>query len=701
MHFLLLLSFTIWNIIHSTHALPSRLMLPGIRTSHILTDVSSLCLTTSRVMSYIQNSNYGRSQSGGQNIPVNALPQSSENWHLDPKTLENLEKMFYLKNRRYSPYKNKFTQESYTASEVIENLNRELIKNYEENKKNLENDLREIASKNLYGDVPFPDEWDDEIDLDISVSPTLRQHHRRSREDPSRAAGSSDGRPKSREIGFIDPLGIYRYKNPSIFVKDDRKPGSQTRKTRNRGGGGASGNDEFSGDGNFQILRNSEYTFNDVGGYKKIKAELLQTSDILLNYEKYAKYNVRPPKGIIFEGPPGNGKTLMAKGFSGELDVNFIPVSGSEFSEKYVGVGASRIRELFKLADENKPCIIFIDEIDALARKRGMDSVSSNSEKDQTLNQLLISLDGFKQSNGVFVIGATNRIDLLDPALIRPGRIDKNIFIGNPDSDTRREIIKIHSNGKPLKHGITVDMLVEMTGGFSGAQIENLLNESMLKALRENREAITIEDLEYIIGRILAGWQSTESKYSDDIIQRIVIHEMGHAIVGFFCKQHPKLVKVCLNLWSPKTPGYTIFENSEENVNIYTKDGLFSHLMVLLGGRIAEELFFGYSVTTGARKDLDEAYKLAQSMIVQYGMGKQNIYPDLSDQSKFLIDQEVNQLLMLANDQATEIISNSREFILETSEILKRDNLLKPEQMILLLNEKYPELINTYKIEAP
>jgi len=612
--------------------------------------------------------------------------------HLDPQTLEKLEKMFYLKNRRYSPYKNKYTQQSmeYNLTEVLENLNREFMKNLEENQKNLENDLKTI--KENLGNLDGVDD-EDEIDLDDlyglgNLGEDGEFNNMQGHEDPETSRLRS--KKSDSAMGFIDPLGIYRYKNPTIYI-NGAGPASQ----RNRGK--SSGGDEFGGDGNFQILRNPEYTFKDVGGYNKIKAELLQTSDILLNYEKYEKYNVRPPKGIIFEGPPGNGKTLMAKGFSGELKVNFIPVSGSEFSEKYVGVGASRVRELFKLADENKPCIIFIDEIDALARKRGMDSVSSNSEKDQTLNQLLISLDGFKQSNGVFVIGATNRIDLLDPALLRPGRIDKNIFIGNPDSDTRRAIINIHMNGKPLEPGITVDMMVEMTGGFSGAQIENLLNESMLKALRDNREAISMEDLEYIMNRILAGWQSTESKYSDDIIQRIVIHEMGHAIVGFFCKQHPKLVKVCLNLWSPKTPGYTIFESNEENMNIYTKDGLFSHLMVLLGGRIAEELFFGYSVTTGARKDLDEAYKLAQSMILQYGMGKQNIYPDLSDQSKFLIDQEINQLLLMANDQAAAIISNSRDFILETSEILKRDNLLKPEQMVTILNTKYPDLAQTYQ----
>lgn len=620
--------------------------------------------------------------------------------HLDPQTLEKLEKMFYLKNRRYSPYKNKYTQQSmeYNLTEVLENLNKEFMKNLEENQKDLENDLKVI--KNNLGNLYNLDD-EDEIDLDdlygLGNLGEDGEFENQGHEDPE--ASRLRSKKSDSAMGFIDPLGIYRYKNPTIYV-NGAGPASQRNRGSRSGGGGSGSGDEFGGDGNFQILRNPEYTFKDVGGYEKIKAELLQTSDILLNYEKYAKYNVRPPKGIIFEGPPGNGKTLMAKGFSGELNVNFIPVSGSEFSEKYVGVGASRVRELFKLANENKPCIIFIDEIDALARKRGVDSVSSNSEKDQTLNQLLINLDGFKQSNGVFVIGATNRIDLLDPALMRPGRIDKNIFIGNPDADTRRAIINIHMEGKPLEPGITVDMMVEMTGGFSGAQIENLLNESMLKALRDKREAISMEDLEYIMNRILAGWQSTESKYSDDIIQRIVIHEMGHAIVGFFCKQHPKLVKVCLNLWSPKTPGYTIFESNEENMNIYTKDGLFSHLMVLLGGRIAEELFFGYSVTTGARKDLDEAYKLAQSMILQYGMGKQNIYPDLSDQSKFLIDQEINQLLLMANDQAAAIISNSREFILETSEILKRDNLLKPEQMTAILNAKYPDLAQTYKMSS-
>ena len=598
--------------------------------------------------------------------------------HLDQKNIEKLEQLFYLKNRRYSPFLNKYTSNFTNPGQP-----RNITKIFED----INNEISKIITQQGDEDKGEP------VDGEIVINSFDDFKNVIGREDSEAIFGPNPDHPvdpqnqkRGSEYGYMDPSGIFRYRDPKMFGSSPR------------GGRPATSDDPSNADCPFQILKNSDYTFHDVGGYDKIKEELLQSADILINYEKYRKYNVRTPKGMIFEGPPGNGKTLMAKGFSGELNVSFIPVSGSEFSEKYVGVGALRVRELFKLAEENRPCIIFIDEIDAVARKRGNDAVSSNSEKDQTLNQLLISLDGFKHSNGVFVIGATNRIDLLDAALIRPGRMDKNIFIGNPDSETRKAILRIHSKGKPIDRSISMDSLVEMTGGFSGAQIENLLNEAMLRALRESREIITQEDLEYIINRILSGWQSTESKYSDDIIQRIAIHEMGHAVTGFFSEFHPKLTKISLNLWSPKTPGFTLFESNDENVNIYTKNGLFSHLVVLLGGRIAEELFFGYSVTTGARKDLDEAYKLAQSMILQYGMGKQNIYPDLSDQSKFLIDQEINNLLLLANDAAADIISNSKDFIVVCTEILKKDHLLKPEHMLKIVKEHYPNLLNLYNV---
>jgi len=616
--------------------------------------------------------------------------------HLDKKNLENIEKMFYLRNSVYNPHRssiflryninstnnnNMSSNNQYNITEIIETINNEMMKNYEEQKQ-FEDELEKMYKND--------EDYEEDTPKDIFVR------------FPNSKIASSDPRKKTKEDGYFDQVGVFRYKhkNARVSISDSFEvPTKQnSRRTQYDYDNDDANNSETSGDGNFQLIKKSPYSFNDVGGYTKIKSELMQTADILINYDKYKKYNVRTPKGIIFEGPPGNGKTLIAKGFSGELNVSFIPVSGSEFSEKYVGVGASRVRELFKLAEKNKPCIIFIDEIDAVARKRGNDEVSSNSEKDQTLNQLLISLDGFKSSNGIFVIGATNRVDLLDPAIIRPGRMDKNIFIGNPDSETRHAILTIHLKGKPIEPMVSVDYLVEMTGGFSGAQIENLINESMLRALRENREVISMEDLEFIINRMVAGWQSTENKYSDDIIQRILIHEMGHAIVGFFSHEHSKLAKVCINLWSPKTPGYTIFENNDQDNNIYTKNGLFSHLMVLLGGRIAEEVFYGYSVTTGARKDLEEAYKLTQNMILQYGMGKQSIYPDLSERSKFLIDQEINHLLLLAHTQATSIILNSKDMIVDCCETLKKDNILKPEQIVEIINKKYPDLWKLYDV---
>jgi len=582
------------------------------------------------------------------NIMPSIISSNNNINHLDKRNIEKLEKMFYLKNNKYSPFKNinylkyirkannQTSENPMNITEFLENINNEFINNYNKQKEEEEED--DEPENHFFNNF------------------------------------------KNRGMGSLDSHGVFRY-NKGLFIPTKLPAVSET-----------------SSDNNFEIIKQNDFTFKDVGGYKKIKDELMQSADVLINFEKYKKYNVRPPKGIIFEGPPGNGKTLMAKAFSGQLNISFIPVSGSEFSEKYVGVGAGRVRELFKLAETNKPCIIFIDEIDALARKRGNDMVSSNSEKDQTLNQLLINLDGFKGSDGIFVIGATNRIDLLDSALMRPGRMDKNIYIGNPDVETRKQIINIHLTGKPYNNEIHLDDIVELTNGFSGAQIENLLNEAMLFALREGREQIETPDLEYISNRIISGWQSTENKFSNDIIEKIVIHEMGHAIVGFLSPDHSNLVKVCLNLWSPKTPGFTVFENGDEDINIYTKEGLISHLMVLMGGRVAEEIFYGYSVTTGARKDLEEAYKLAQNMVLQYGMGGKSIYPDLSERSKYLIDQEINKLLLIAYEGATEIIKDAKEVILDCSIILKENNILKPENISEIILKNHPYLLGKYTL---
>jgi cell division protease FtsH len=445
---------------------------------------------------------------------------------------------------------------------------------------------------------------------------------------------------------------------------------------------------------NFEVVTKSPISFKDIGGYDTIKMELMQCVDMLQNYTKYIPYNVRVPKGLIFEGPPGNGKTMLAKAFAGETKCGFIAVSGAEFQEKYVGVGSAKIRELFQLAKKNIPCIIFIDEIDALGRSRGKDSETASAERDNTLNELLVALDGFKNSTGIFVIGATNRADLLDAALLRPGRIDKRVFIGNPDEKTRHAIIKIHSLGKPRSSDISEEDLVDLTNGFSGAQIENILNEAMLNALRYNRYEFTKEDLDVVYNKILVGWQPTDHVFTTDIIDHIAIHEMGHAIMGLVSKHHAKVTKIVINLSAPSSPGYTVFENS--NTNIYTREALFEHLAILLAGRVAEEAFYGISVTTGALNDFEEALKLANKMIMYYGMGTMMIYPDNSEKYKEIIDTEIAELLEEAYQYATFIIENSKELISETAELLKEKKSLDAEEIIQIINERYSDIFELH-----
>ena len=446
---------------------------------------------------------------------------------------------------------------------------------------------------------------------------------------------------------------------------------------------------------NFQIVKTTNTTFANVGGYANVKDELNQCVDILQNYDTYSQFNIRIPKGLILEGPPGNGKTLLAKAFAGEANTSFIAVSGSEFQEKYVGVGSMRVRELFELANKNKPCIIFIDEIDALGRKRSDGGESSTSERDNTLNQLLVQMDGFDNSQGIFIIGATNRVDLLDPALTRPGRIDKNIYIGLPDAKTREAIINIHIQGKPHTANVIIDDLVDITTGMSSAQTENLLNEAMLYALREKRFVFTANDIEHVLNRAMAGWQPNEHQFTEDMIERITIHEMGHAMIGLMVKQHTKLSKIVINLSSPKTPGYTVFEGSTSAM--YTRDSLFEHLMVLLGGRIAEEIFYNVSVTTGAINDFEEALKLAEKMIVYYGMGDSPIYPSNSEKFKTQIDDQVLTLIDEAYKVSNHILRNCKDMMSECAILLKKKKVLKRDELFDMIWNKYPELMELYQ----
>lgn len=466
---------------------------------------------------------------------------------------------------------------------------------------------------------------------------------------------------------------------PNIFQPDMFPPGvrvifkSQARKQNDID----TNDDSNSKSDNFEVIKDGKIKFKDVGGYDLIKDELMQCADLLKNYEKYSKFNVRPPKGLILEGPPGNGKTLIAKSFCGEIDVGFIPVSGAQFQEKYVGVGASRVRELFKLAKDNVPCVVFIDEIDAIGRQRSSSGESHNSERDSTLNELLVSLDGFKNNNGVFVMGATNRIDLLDTALTRPGRIDKKVFIGNPDKKTREAILNIHLQGKPYEKNINLNYLIELTNGFSGAQIENFLNEAMLYALRNNREIMNLQDLEIIANRILTGWQSTENKLSEEMLYQVAIHEMGHALVGLFTN-YKKLIKVTINLWSPKSLGYTLFEPDENEKNLITKEKLINELMVLLGGRIAEEIFFDNKISSGASHDLQQTITLAENMITKLGMGHKLIMPHGSEKYKELIDKETDDLINEAYQKAKTMLMNCKELVKECADILVIEHEITP-----------------------
>ena len=321
----------------------------------------------------------------------------------------------------------------------------------------------------------------------------------------------------------------------------------------------------------------------------------------------------------------------------------------------------------------------------------------SSSEKDNTLNSLLVELDGFKNNTGIFLVAATNRIDLLDNAFTRPGRIDKKIFIGLPDSLTREAIIKIHIEGKPHDDTIILNDLIDFTEGLTGAQIENLLNEAMLNALRSNKTYFSFYDIDFIINKMMAGWQPIEHEFTNDIINHIAIHEMGHAIVGLLSKHHSKMSKVVINLSSPKSPGYTVFKSS--TTNIYIRESLFEHLMILLAGRIAEEVFYNVSVTNGAINDFQEALKLAEKMVLYYGMGTQVIYPSSSEKYKELIDNDVIRLINDAYKCSELIIRNSKDLIFETSEILKKEKILKSETIKDIMDTKYKNIME-YRIDV-
>lgn len=421
--------------------------------------------------------------------------------------------------------------------------------------------------------------------------------------------------------------------------------------------------------GNFKIENNNvNITFENVGGYSSVKKELLQIMDILYNKTKYDEYGVRIPKGVLLEGPTGNGKTLLVRAFASEIEYPIIPTSGAEFNEKYVGVGAARVRELFSFAEENQPCIIFIDEIDAVARKRVNTDDGSGDERSQTLNQLLVALDGFNIQNKIIVMGATNRLDILDKAVIRPGRIDKIIHVPNPDSETRKEIIDIHRNKKPIN--VSTDDIITMTSGMNGAQIENLLNEASLYGIRNNLLPINYEILEETKNKILLGFSIGKKNISANALKRIAIHEIGHLIMALNSSHFEQPTKVTVDSSAFSSLGYTVFEKTDVDQGIFLREYLNDHLKILLGGRVAEETIYGNSVSSGALSDLESAFNIARKMIMEYGMGKYVIYPHYSETYKKNIDQQIHILINNAYLETKKYLETNKEKIINLSNLL-------------------------------
>lgn len=420
---------------------------------------------------------------------------------------------------------------------------------------------------------------------------------------------------------------------------------------------------DVSSDGNHFTLESDihKYNFSHVGGYYNVKAELLQIIEFLRHPQKYTQYGVRLPRGILLEGPTGNGKTLIARCIAGEAGVNFVACSGSEFMEKYVGVGAARIRELFKFVEKHSPCILFIDEFDALAKTRSYDGESSNSERDQTLNQLLVLMDGFKNhDNAVVVVAATNRKDILDPASIRPGRFDKIIHVPNPDSETRAEIIQIHSANKPMN--ISQTETVKMTSGLNGAQIENMLNEATLQAIRTNTLPVNLTHLEHVRDKILLGESSSiKRNVSEKTLLRIAVHEVGHLMMALQSDVHDKPSKITIDSINPRQSlGYVIFEPDENHHDYVLREYIQDKIKVLLGGRAAEEVVYGSSVSSGAFSDLEKAFIMARTMVMEYGMGTKIIYPYMSEIYKRQIDENIHLILLHLYTDTVKYIKDNR-----------------------------------------
>ena len=458
--------------------------------------------------------------------------------------------------------------------------------------------------------------------------------------------------------------------------------------------GGAGGAFDFA-KSTAKLSRGKSVTFKNVAGCDEEKEEMVEIVDFLKNPRKYNEIGARVPKGVILVGPPGTGKTLIAKAVAGEAGVPFFSISGSDFVEMFVGVGASRVRDMFKTAKENAPCIIFIDEIDAVGRQRGAGLGGGHDEREQTLNQLLVEMDGFNSNTGIIIMAATNRPDVLDPALLRPGRFDRQITISNPDVRGREAILAVHARNKHLSPDVRLGDVAQRTPGFSGADLENLLNEAALLAARDNRKVITPRDIDEATDRVMMGPAKKSKKYTEKERKLVAYHEAGHAVVGIKLENASQVQKITI-VPRGQAGGYNLMMPKEETY-FHTKTQMLETITGFLGGRVAEELVFN-EVSTGASNDFQNATKLARSMVTQYGMsdlgpvqyeqqggsvflGRDYLKEkNFSDQVALEIDREQRRIIEECYERAKDVISsnmellkNIAEYLLKVETINKRD----------------------------
>ena len=447
--------------------------------------------------------------------------------------------------------------------------------------------------------------------------------------------------------------------------------------------------------------------FSDVAGAEEEKQELVEVVEFLKDPKRFTKLGARIPAGVLLEGPPGTGKTLLAKAVAGEAGVPFFSISGSDFVEMFVGVGASRVRSLFEDAKKAAPAIIFIDEIDAVGRQRGVGLGGGNDEREQTLNQLLIEMDGFEGNEGIIVIAATNRSDVLDPALLRPGRFDRKVLVGRPDVKGREAILKVHAKNKPLAEDVDLKLVAQQTPGFVGADLENVLNEAALVAARRNKSIIDASDIDEAEDRVIAGPSKKDKTVSQKERELVAYHEAGHTIVGLVLSNARVVHKVTI-VPRGRAGGYMIALPKEDQM-LLSKEDMKEQLAGLMGGRVAEEIIFNVQ-TTGASNDFEQATQMARAMVTEYGMseklgpvqyegnhamfGAQSPQKSISEQTAYEIDEEVRSLLNEARNKAAEIIQSNREtHKLIAEALLKYETLDSTQIKSLYETGKMPETV--------